>query len=311
MVTTVAGSNNACSHFDGTGTSARFNYPTALVARSDGVLLIPDASNARIRAMTPAGVVSTLAGTGAGGFADNTNPQLATFFLDASTGNGGLFALALSAGGTASVPLYIGDVRNCNIRAMASTPGGSIGAVTTYAGSAAGVCGTGGGVDAIGTNARFGSSIYGLAVSPLDGSLWMADGGNHRIRRITPSVSNNYLTEGAVAHLAGSTTGASGYVNGVGTAARFDSPYALQFDPTSSTGDAFVAQWYGVRKVTSAGLVESLAGAGNGASGASNGACLSEATFNGALAITADSDGNLYIAEWTNCLVRKVKRFSP
>ena len=302
MVTTVAG-DGTFNFADGEGTNARFNYPTALVARSDGVLLIAD-NSPRIRTMTPAGVVSTLAGSGMDGSDDNSNPLLATFAI-----NGGR-AIALSAG---TGPLYFGDKINCNIRAMASATGG---AVTTYAGSAARACDSNGGVDAIGTNARFGSQIYGLAVSPLDGSLWVADGGNHRIRRITPSSDpNNYVTLGAVAHLAGSTTGVSGYANGGGTAARFNSPLALQFDPLSSTGDAIVVELYGVRTVTPAGVVGSLAG--NSAAGASNGACLMQASFNAALAVTADSEGNLYIAEWgepagiTSSRVRKVTRVEP
>jgi hypothetical protein len=302
VVTTVAG-DGEFGFADGTGTNARFSYPTALVARSDGVLLIAD-NNPRIRTMTPAGVVSTLAGSSVDGYADNSNPLLATFGIDGGR------AIALSAG---TGPLYFGDKKNCNIRAMASATGG---AVTTYAGSAARACDSNGGVDAIGTNARFGSSLYGLAVSPLDGSLWMADGGNHRIRRITPSVPNNYVTLGAVAHLAGSTTGVSGYANGGGTAARFNAPFALQFDPLSSTGDAIVVELYGVRTVTPAGVVGSLAG--NSAAGASDGACLMQASFNVALAVTADSEGNLYIAEWgeappgsTSSRVRKVTRVAP
>ncbi len=302
MVTTVAG-DGTFSFADGQGTNARFNYPTALVARSDGVLLIAD-NSPRIRTMTPAGEVSTLAGSGVDGYADNSNPLLATFGIDGGR------AIALSAG---NGPLYFGDKRNCNIRAMASATGG---AVTTYAGSAAGAAASPcGNVDAIGTNARFGSNIYGLAVSPLDGSLWVADSGNNCIRRIVPSVAGDYVTRGAVAHLAGSTTGVFGYANGGGTAARFNAPFALQFDPLSSTGDAIVVELYGVRTVTPAGVVGSLAG--NSAAGASNGACLMQASFNVALAVTADSEGNLYIAEWgdpagtTSSRVRKVTRVEP
>ena len=58
------------------------------------------------------------------------------------------------------------------------------------AGAAASPCGN---VDAIGTNARFGAP-YGLAVSPLDGSQWVADGTYHRIRRIAPSAAGSFVT---------------------------------------------------------------------------------------------------------------------
>ncbi len=291
-VTTVAGSSTLNAYLDATGTSARFNYPTALVARSDGVLLIPDSGNNRIRTLTPAGVVSTLAGSGASGSSDNVDPLLATFGYDGINFNGGIRSLALSTTGI----LYMGDVVNCNIRAMNAAGG----AVTTYAGSAAGsTCGN---VDATGTNARFGSSIFGLAVSPLDGSLWVGDGGYKRIRRV---ISGDFVTEGVVQHLAGSAAGTAGYLDGVGSAALFTFPCGLQFDPSSYTGVAFVVDSKYIRTLTPAGVVGTLAG--TGAQGSSNGECL-QASFFGALAATADTEGNLYVAEWDNNLVRKVTR---
>jgi hypothetical protein len=130
---------------------------------------------------------------------------------------------------------------------MATATGG---AVTTYAGSAAGAAASPcGNVDAIGTNARFGAP-YGLAVSPLDGSQWVADGTYHRIRRIAPSAAGSFVTQGATEHLAGSLTGAAGFLDGVGSAAAFSSSYALMFDPASATGLAFVAEETKVRTLS-------------------------------------------------------------
>ena len=296
VVTTVAGSSASAAAFvDATGASARFSYPSALVARHDGVLLIPDAGNNRIRAMTPAGAVTTLAGAGGTGAADSAAPLSATFNSPKS--------LALSAAITQ--PLYIGDIVNCNVRAMATATGG---AITTYAGSAAGA--TCGNVDATGTNARF-AAPYGLAVSPLDGSLWVADSTNHRIRRVAPSAGGSYVTQGAVAHLAGSTTGAAGFLDGVGSAAAFSSPFVLMFDPASPAGLAFVVENSKVRTLTPAGVVGTLAANANGAAGAGNGACLWQASFSGALGVDADPEGNLYIADFDNNQVRKVTRFTP
>ena len=291
MVTTFAGSTTA-GFLDGTGVSARFDYPSALVARHDGVLLIPDGDNERIRAMTTAGVVTTLAGSGVTGATDNSNPLSATFSQPAT--------LALSAAITD--PVYISDIGTCKVRAMATATGG---AITTFAGS---TCGTA--VNAIGTNARF-NLPYGLAVSPLDGSLWVADSGNNCIRRIVPSVDGNYVTQGATAHFAGSPTGVAGFLDGVGSAAAFSGPYALMFDPTSSVGLAFVVEDSKVRTLTPAGVVGTLASNRNGAVGVGNGACLWQASFSNALALDADPEGNLYIADYGNHRVRKVTRFTP
>ena len=155
IVTTIAGSTQGFA--DGTGTSAMFLTPTFITSDTSGNLYVSDSSNHKIRKITPAGVVSTIAGSTLG-FADGTglNAQFSRprgIVLDAS-GN-----------------LYVCDRSNHKIRKISQT-----GIVTTIAG------GTAGFADGIGTIARF-STPVGITIDN-DGILYVTDNSNHKIRKI-------------------------------------------------------------------------------------------------------------------------------
>jgi len=217
-VTTFAGSAGSSGSDDGTGTAARFWQPTGVAVDGDGNLYVADTSNNTIRKITPAGEVTTFAGSGSSGSDDGTGTA-ASF----TQPQGVVF------GGDGN--LYVLDTGNRTIRKV--TPAGE---VTTFAGS-----GSSGSDDGTGTAAGFGE-VMGAAFDG-DGNLYVADAGNNTIRKITPA--------GEVTTLAGSA-GSSGSINGIGPAARFSSPRGVAVD---GDGNLYVTDTYNskIRKVTPAG----------------------------------------------------------
>jgi len=159
VVTTFAGSGSAGSA-DGTGTAASFNTPTGLSFDSSGNLFVADWLGHNIRKITPSGVVTTFAGSGSMGPADGTGTA-ASFYRP--------LGIAIDNGNN----LYIGDSYNNKIRKITSA-----GVVTTLAGS-----GTAGSADGTGTEASF-KTPYGIEMGENNSTIYVADFGNHSIRKI-------------------------------------------------------------------------------------------------------------------------------
>src|ERR1019366_1466080 len=111
-----------------------------------------------------------------------------------------------------------------------------------------GLAGSTGSSDGTGSNARFLSPL-GVAVSPT-GDIYVADANNHTIRKIAPS--------GTVSTVAGAA-GVPGYVDGVGTTARFHQPYGVAVD---SAGNVFVVDTGNslIRKITPSASVTTVSG---------------------------------------------------
>ncbi|MDR2208256.1 MAG: hypothetical protein LBE22_04700 [Azoarcus sp.] len=197
-VSTLAGSESGFA--DGIGGDAKFYCPEGIVSDAAGHLYVTDNENHRIRKITPAGEVSTLAG-GEEGFADGT-------------GSDARFNRPLGITIDAAGNLYVADTDNRRIRKI--TPAGE---VSTLAGSEEGFA------DGVGGDARF-SGPYGVAIDAA-GYLYVADTFNHRIRKITPA--------GEVSTLAG---GEEGFADGVGSDARFYGPASIAID---AAGNLYVA----------------------------------------------------------------------
>jgi len=193
VTTTFAGANDQHGHVDATGGAARLAYPNDLVADATGNLYVTDRNNYGIRKITPAGVVTTLAGGGRG-TSDGTGAA-ATF--DEPAG------IAIDGAGN----LYVGDTGL--IRKV--TPAG---VVTTLAGGGPDQLGL---TDGQGAAARFERYLTSLAVD-ADGNVYAADHDNGVVRKITPG--------GKVSTLIGVRDGFAGVVPGT-LPARLNTPYGV------------------------------------------------------------------------------------
>lgn len=251
------------------GAAARFSSPAGIARDAAGALYVADEGNHVIRKITPQGVVSTLAGTGQSGFADGPAGQ-AQF--------AGPTAVAVDA----ALNVYVADAQNGRVRRI--TPQGMVS--TLAGGSCAPVLGSGPCVPEL-------SLPGGIAVDG-DGTVYVADTGNHRIRRITGP--NDLQT------VAGTVV--SGYTDGPAASARFSGPRGLAVD---GAGNVYIADAgnYRIRLLTREGTVMTLAGSGKNATEDGPGpiAALGEVA-----AIAVAPDGAVLVAEayW----IRRITRSS-
>jgi streptogramin lyase len=268
---TIAGAPFVAGSANGTGAAARFNAPYGTAVDTTGNVYVADSNNNTIRKITPAGVVTTLAGTpGVAGSADGTGPAAQ---FNAPIG------IAVDGGGN----VYVGDFTNETIRKITPT-----GVVTTLAGTA-GVAGT---VDATGTAAQF-SSPAGVAVDG-SGNVYVVDQTDDTIRKVTPA--------GVVTTLAG-TASTPGTIDGTGTGARFSSPYGIA---STQGGTVYVADTANetIRMITPAGVVTTIAGTAK-SEGSMDGTG-SAARFKFPIALAVDRNGNVYVADYGNDTIRLV-----
>jgi sugar lactone lactonase YvrE len=259
VVTTYAGAPGKAGYVDGVGSVVRFNRPTAVTVDKSENVYVMDAS--ALRKITPAGVVSTLAGLPSNyGHADGTGPD-AQFR--------GSYAISVDAAGN----VFVADSQSHTIRKV--TPAG---VVTTLAG----LDQTTGTADGNGAAARF-SDPEGI-VADGSGNVYIADSGNHAIRKLT--AANDVTTFAGLA-------GTSGFVDGAGNAARFNVPYGMALD---SAGNFYVADCANraVRKITPGGVVTTLAGSS------------SVVPLNSPFGVAADAAGNVYVADRQNHVIRKI-----
>ena len=278
VMSTLAGLAGYSGSVDGAGSDARFYYPFGVAADSAGNVYVADSFNNKIRKITPSGVVSTFAGSGA---ASNVNATgiLASFIVP--------YGVATDGAGN----VYVADSGNNLIRVI--TPAGE---VTTLAGS-----GAASNVNSTGTLASF-NSPSGIATDSA-GNVYVADTTNHLIR----SISTTGSSVGVVTTLAGTANVAS-YVNASGTLASFNRPFAIA---TDNAGNVYVADTFNnaIRKISSAtsgaasAVVTTLAGSGAVSYVDATG---NLAGFNNPLGVAVDSAGNVFVGDYYNHVVRKI-----
>lgn len=283
---------------DGDGTAASFSRPQGVALDAQGNVYVAD--DTRIRKVTPAGVVTTFAGTTESGFV-NGSASTARFGYSLRGG-------AIGPNGT----LYVADPANYAVRMV--TPLGVVSTYSTYSsfygpqgvavsptgsvcvvnGNAA--CGAGGGsdgwADGTGSAARF-RAPEGVALA-ASGTAYVADAGNNAIRMVAPG--------GVVTTFAGAGS-APGFADGPAATARFELPGAVAAD---RAGNVYVADSGNalLRKISPQGLVSTVAGL-KGYHEVVDGTG-SGARFNAPEGLAIDDAGNLYVAERLYSVIRKV-----
>jgi streptogramin lyase len=273
-ITTVAGNGTASFGGDGgPATAAQLWHPSGVAVDAAGDLFIADYENNRVREVSPSGTITTVAGGGTSGLGDG-GPATAAELVFPS-------GVAVDAAGD----LFIADQDNNRIRKVSPS-----GIITTVAGN--GTYGFGGdGGPATAAELR---APGGLAVNAA-GDLFIADAGNSRVRKVSPS--------GVITTVAGNGTDGFGGDGGPATAAELTAPGGLALD---AGGDLYIADVYNnrIRKVSPSGIITTVAGSGGDSEGDGGPATAAALIRPGGVAVGAA--GNLYIADSGNVRVREV-----
>ncbi len=326
LVQSIAGLGGTSGNADGNGTDARFDQPRLIAADISGQLYVADYNNHRIRQITPTNGFFPL------GLATSSAPTEAVQLSNAdgvspvAAGSPRPFiiyneAIRPGASSTARVWLFIvpdgvtafeftvvveaHPSSGAPVEGIAGPTGSPSVLVSTLVGSAGDA---GGYVDGVGTASRF-SGIYGLSAD-ASGNLYVADTGNHAIRRITPT--------GVTTTVAGSVgVSQSGMADGVGTVARFNGPTGIAVAPDGRT--LFIADSANrlVRRASLTGLdranpaswtVTTVAGTGTpDPSNPDKDGTGDQGTLASIYGIAIDPTGNLYVTTDTTHRVRRIQ----
>ncbi len=268
VITTAAGNGTqGFSGDNGPATSAQLSGPTGIAVDSAGNLYIADSGNIR---KVSNGVITTVAGNGTQGFSGDNGPAISAQLY-------GPWGVAIDSAGN----LYIADSYNSRIRKVTN------GVITTVAGNAA--CCFSGDNGPAASAQLYGS--HGVAAGP-DGSVYIADSSNNRIRKVT---------NGVITTVAGNGTAGFSGDNGPAASAQLTDPEGVAVD---SAGNLYIADtgYSRVRKVTN-GVITTVAG--GGATLGDNGPATSAQLYS-PKGVAVDSAGNLYIADTYNQRIRKV-----
>jgi uncharacterized protein (TIGR03437 family) len=323
VITTVAGSGGpGFSGDNGPATSAQLYFPDGVAVDSAGNLYIADFGNNRIRKVSD-GVITTVAGNGTQGFSGDNGPATSAE-LNSPTG------IAVDSAGNLYIPEpYDNRIRKVSNGVITTVVGNSLSGDNGPASSAQlfspngvawssagnlyivdsgrirtvsnGVIATVAGIGTFGFSGDNGPATSaeldypGGAAVDAAGNLYIADTGNHRIRKVSGGVITTVAGNG--------TLGFSGD-DGPATSAQLDYPGGVAVD---SAGDLYIADSYNfrIRKVAN-GVITTVAGNGvPGFGGGDNGPATS-AALSRPSGIAVDSAGSLYIAEFNSSLIRKV-----
>ncbi len=275
-ISTVAGNNTqGFSGDSGAATAAQLAGPYAVSMDGNGNLYITDQFNFRIRQVSSSGIITTVAGTGATGFAG-----------DAAKATAGQISAVVGIVADAAGNFYISDTGNNRIRKITSA-----GIISTFAGNGnTGLSGDG----AAATNATL-SQPTGLALDSA-GNLYIADSANNVIRKVG--------SDGNINRIVGS--GFTGFLGDGGQAqyVNLNGPRGVAVD---GNGNIYVADTenHRIRMMSKSGIVTTIAGTGTAAFSGDGGPAVA-AKLNRPLGIAVDKAGNVYFADYFNSRIRKI-----
>lgn len=276
LIDTVAGTGKAGYNGDDqSARAAQVAIPTAVAADTQGNLYIADRNNHRLRKVSAEGIISTLAGNGTPGFSGD-NGLAAKASLNRPSG------VAVDSEGN----VYIADTENHVIRRI-----GTDGIIRTVAGTGQ----EGNGAENISATTSALKQPQAVLVG-ADASLYIADSGNHKVRRVSP--------EGIVTTLAGlGWPGFSGD-DAAAAQAKLNKPQALALD---EKGNLYIADTgnHRVRQIDNKGIIRTVAGsAAKGFAG--DGGAAVRAQLENPQGVAVDGAGSLYIADGYNHRIRQV-----
>ena len=279
-LTIVAGTGE--SGFAGDGgraTAAKLSSPADLAFDGDGNLFIADTFNHRVRRIDAGGVISTVVGSGKTEYSNAPGTALGVSLNNPQ-------GVALDGAGN----LYIADTYNHVVRRVTRD-----GAVTTFAGTEAGLAGDDGPADKAQLNLP-----QAVAAGP-DGSVYVSDAANSRIRRVGP--------DGVIRTVAGSGPGSGeGGAGGAGDGgpagqAKLFSAADVELN---ALGQLYVSDSGNNRvRLIAHGVIVTVAGSGTAGSGG-DGVAATGAALNTPQKLAAAPDGSVYVADRANGRVRRI-----
>jgi len=238
ILTTYAGSDTVGYAGDGgPATSAALFNPRGLVFDASGSLYICDSANYRIRRVSAAGIISTVAGNGTAGFSGDGGPATAASF-------GGLTRIALDS----ALNIYISDPDNHRIRRVNAANG----VIQTFAGNGTNAS-TGDGGPALQASLE---SPAGLAFDQAN-NLYVADMGANKVRKIVANAA------GTVSTVAGTGFGNEAGDGGLATQAHLNAPAGVALEGTGPNAALLVADQFAsrIRSINlSTGIISTIAG---------------------------------------------------
>ncbi len=277
-ITTVAGGTTYVG--DGLlAESAVLRRPEGLALTPGGDIVIADAGQQRVRRISAvAGVINTIAGIGSAGYSGDGLPAVLSALSAPSS-------IAFDVEGN----LYLADSANHRVRMLEAATGRLLDIAGT------GVPGFSGDGPALQSQLN---QPAGIAVAP-DGSIWVSDQANHRIRRIDP-------VSGRLETVAGTGQAGHGGDQGPATQALLNSPAGLEAAPD---GSVFVADRdnHRVRVIDPDGLIRTVAGTGDAGFSGDDGPAV-EADLHLPSDVALDPDAGLLIADSGNHRIRRVDR---